>query len=158
VEDTVRVYDIYPLEEKDWKKFLLANSYRAGSPTEFEKLQKKIYLNSTADVQTNDHITDPFEQKLPCRIITVSHLSPNVAKLLGAQYDISADFVLKLCLAGLYPGYPRASKLILMRFMNPIWNSGTYGQIANLTKMGTVSFVMPSDEVFFSVLLGITFQ
>jgi hypothetical protein len=92
VEDTVRVYDIYPSEEEDWKNFLVSNSYRAGNPTEFEQLQEKIYLNSTAEVQPNDRITDPFEHKLPCRIITVSHLSPNVAKLLGAQYDISADF------------------------------------------------------------------
>jgi hypothetical protein len=92
VEDTVRVYNINPSEEKDWKKFLVFNSYRAGDPKEFEKLQEKIYLDSTAEIQNSDETTDPFEHKRPCQIITVSHLSPNVAKLLGAQYDISADF------------------------------------------------------------------
>jgi Mg2+ and Co2+ transporter CorA len=97
VPHKVRIYDIHP-EEKTWEDFLemdqLENGkyyYDAGNPDHFLRLQEK--LGSNAGINQDDE--GEFEEYLehsPCRLITVNHLSPNVAKLLGGLYDIPADF------------------------------------------------------------------
>ena len=94
----VRVYDIDP-RAKDWKYYLTTTTFDTSNPMKLEELKKKLFTDETIDEernrtgQDNDTSKDPLEDKHePCRLVTVSHLSPEVAKLLGAAYDISADF------------------------------------------------------------------
>lgn len=103
IKHKVRVYDIHP-KEKEWKKFLKVDPitperayYNAAEQSDFLKLQEKLESpieakeekkGATQDKQASDEVY----LTLPCRVITVNHLSPNVAKLLGGLYDIPADF------------------------------------------------------------------
>ncbi|KIW35071.1 uncharacterized protein PV07_01792 [Cladophialophora immunda] len=75
VDECVRIYSINPKQQENWDEFLKVVEYRASDPTDFKRLQTRLLL--------------PQDE---CRIITVSHLSPNVTKLLGAKFQISADF------------------------------------------------------------------
>ncbi len=69
---------------------------------QMERLEKDVVSSSVAE-ETDEFLVaeegrkeeDDPEEALPdklCRIITVSHLSPNVARLLGSKFNISADF------------------------------------------------------------------
>lgn len=96
IEHNVRVYDIYP-EEKEWKKFLVPEKYNAGNREGFEKLKNKLFgdTNIRKESQDVDEVDeDEWDNHLKerCRLITVNHLSANVAKLLGGIFDIEADF------------------------------------------------------------------
>jgi hypothetical protein len=90
---------------KAWKQLLRVHQYDAADPEDFENLKVRLY--SRSDIFKEDMIPDideesnrefASEQRLRCvpnrpsRVITVSHLSPSIAKLLGAHFDISADF------------------------------------------------------------------
>ena len=101
VEDTVRIYDINPKAD-EFKDFLRRREYHIGRPQGFEGLnfqglQETLYRDKTYGEQEqtdgdDDDQTDELFDGTICHIITVSHLSPNVARLLGARFDIPADF------------------------------------------------------------------
>jgi len=87
----VRVYDIdttaneFDSYIKKWgPDHQGQNYYDAGLEDQLEEL--KIDLLNGSVAETKDTQTTHF------RLITVSHLSANVAKLLGGIYDIHADF------------------------------------------------------------------
>jgi len=98
----VRVYDINPqaiTEESEIENFLKVYEYDAGRESHLEKLQERLIDGEWSKLweQINDRENEEYYQifgskGLPCRLITVSHLSPNVAKMLGAHFDIPADF------------------------------------------------------------------
>jgi hypothetical protein len=101
LDDRVRVYTINP-EKDEWDDFFDVKSYLASDQGEFEKLQDLLYtgdfdpvvggLKEEAEpVIPSDSSNEPLPTKT-CRLITVKHLSPRVAKLLGAKFKISADF------------------------------------------------------------------
>jgi hypothetical protein len=50
------------------------------------------HVMKTKDDEHHEHSSGGDIPKKPCRVITVSHLSPNVAKLLRSKFKISADF------------------------------------------------------------------
>src|SRR5205823_5966766 len=66
------------------------------------QVEDDVFTSLVSDEESQTLVVDretPLEQSpedilpsKPCRIITVSHLSPNVAKLLGSKFNISADF------------------------------------------------------------------
>jgi hypothetical protein len=104
VKHKVRVYDIHP-KEKKWEEFLKIDQvkpepayYDAADEDDFRKLQEKLSSKIEADEANKEtrggggNPPDPRFEFAPCRLITVNHLSPNVAKLLGGMYDIPADF------------------------------------------------------------------
>ncbi|KAK1749746.1 hypothetical protein QBC47DRAFT_365808 [Echria macrotheca] len=88
-EFRVRVYDIHR-NETNFFKFLQTGSnggkhpeyFDAADHDDFRRLKKKLFDDLGKDNRGNEH----------CRLITVNHLSPNVAKLLGGLYDIPGDF------------------------------------------------------------------
>jgi hypothetical protein len=100
VQDTVRVYDIYPNRAEN---SLVNTTYHTSNPAEFMKLQGALSsedgeLDYESDesaesqrrgFQEQDNLEDEDRR---FRLITVSHLNPKVAKLLGSTYNISADF------------------------------------------------------------------
>lgn len=98
----VRVYDINPraiTEDAGVDEFLQIFEYNVGQPNELVQLQIKLLdegwekLWNETQENDDDEFHEVFQSKgLPCRLITVNHLSSNVAKLLGAKYDIPADF------------------------------------------------------------------
>ena len=101
VEDTVRIYSIEPKEDQ-WEKFFKVEEYSTSNGKGFANLQKRLYSKERGFVVEEDsdgrdsqavhvHSDDPLPAKT-CQLITVSHLSPQVAKLLGAKFKISADF------------------------------------------------------------------
>lgn len=106
VKHKVRVYDIHPRETK-WDQFLKIGPinaerayYDAADQGDFLKLQEKLgspieenkgIKGKEKPEEGKDGSTD-FHLSSPSRLITVNHLSPNVAKLLGGLYDIPADF------------------------------------------------------------------
>jgi len=99
LEDSVRIYAIDP-EREEWEEFLDFREYHASKHDDFRRLQEQLYSDPVFDPEEDtDESTistavpskDPLPCK-PCRLITVSHLSPKVAKLLGAKFKISADF------------------------------------------------------------------
>jgi hypothetical protein len=72
--------------------------YDTTDQDDFRKLQEKLSSKLEAD-DRNKETREPGEspscespESPPCHLITVSHLSPNVANLLGGMYDIPADF------------------------------------------------------------------
>jgi hypothetical protein len=92
------VYTINPKED-DWDEFFNAESYNASDLGEFEKLQDCLYSgkfeSDEGDSEDEAEPVVPSDEPLPtkiCHLITVKHLSPRVAKLLGAKFKISADF------------------------------------------------------------------
>lgn len=99
----VRIYNIFP-KERQYKNFLKVEQYDAGDKAMFEDLKKKFYEDwkenqsggnpsgGTEDVDDSDLEDDSDHMRKPCRLITVEHLSANVAKLLGGVYDVPADF------------------------------------------------------------------
>lgn len=102
VEDTVRIYDINPKAE-EFKDFLTRHEYHIGKSEEpkglnFRDLQEALYGDGTYSEQeqkTNgdgDNQTEDLFDGTMYHVITVSHLSPKVARLLGAKFDIPADF------------------------------------------------------------------
>jgi len=82
------------------------SKYNAGDNQEFEGLQEKLFDKGVCDElpdegeDDGDDIEDDEDEEDPngCRsdehyrLITVSHLSANVAKLLGGKYNLPADF------------------------------------------------------------------
>jgi len=98
----VRVYDINPqaiTEESDIKNFLKVYEFDAGREGHLQKLKERLLDKEWSKLweQVNDREDEEYYQifgskGLPCRLITVSHMSPNVAKMLGAHFDIPADF------------------------------------------------------------------
>jgi hypothetical protein len=104
VENTVRIYDINP-KAKKFNKFLGRQEYHIGRPQEhkglnFKGLQETLYGDTTYNEQkqkqkpdrdADDQRNDLWDGK-DYHVITVSHLSPDVARLLGARFDIPADF------------------------------------------------------------------
>ncbi|KAH0559167.1 hypothetical protein GP486_004298 [Trichoglossum hirsutum] len=99
MEDSVRVYAIDP-EKSNWEEFLDVKEYHASKPDEFRCLQERLYSDPVFGTEEDEDestipTTVPSGDPLPrnsCRLITVNHLSPKVAKLLGAKFKISADF------------------------------------------------------------------
>jgi hypothetical protein len=93
VKHKVRVYDIHPREKK-WEEFLTPGQayYDATDLEDFRKLQEKLSSKIEADDGNKETREPGYPESPPCRLITVNHLSPNVAKLLGGMYDIPADF------------------------------------------------------------------
>ncbi|KAK4445681.1 hypothetical protein QBC34DRAFT_441512 [Podospora aff. communis PSN243] len=97
VEHQVRIYDLDRSEATsgDFWKFLRVpeggrenqDYYNAGNPDEFNKLKRKLW-----DHYDNDSEAKRNGSAQHCRLITVNHLSANVAKLLGGRYDIPGDF------------------------------------------------------------------
>jgi len=88
----VRVYDIDP-KMRTIDKFLEVHEYNAGDENNFKDLQSKLLDRlDEIDVDDEKYYRIFGMEGLPCRLITVSHLSSNVAKLLGGIYDIPADF------------------------------------------------------------------
>ena len=105
LEECVRIYSINPKQESDWNEFLKVDTYRASDPRSFQELQTRLYTDehfrskqgkqdkdlSGDDSRSQVDDDNPFPNQ-ECRLITVSHLSPRVAMLLGAKFHISADF------------------------------------------------------------------
>jgi hypothetical protein len=91
------VYDINP-KMRPVEEFLKVHEYNGGDQKDFEALQRKLLDNAwektwqEANVDEEEYHEIFGDKGLPCRLITVSHLSSNVSKLLGAIYDIPADF------------------------------------------------------------------
>jgi hypothetical protein len=104
VEDTVRVYEIYTKHRRG----LETTVYHTSNHVEFKELQKKLYEDEPADGKSDDDDDEDSQGERDMednrdtygtefddshyRLITVSHINPNIAKLLGAKYDIGADF------------------------------------------------------------------
>lgn len=71
-------------------------------PDNVEQVESDVVTSTISDEATlaveserdkqNGNVFDHYIPEKPCRIITVSHLSSNVAKLLGSKFKISADF------------------------------------------------------------------
>ena len=98
LDDTVRVYTIDP-DKNEWDDFFDVKSYRTSDLGEFEKLQDRLYKEefNPNNPESEEEVEPvvPSDEPLPtkkCHLITVKHLSPRVAKLLGAKFKISADF------------------------------------------------------------------
>jgi hypothetical protein len=95
IDDVVRIYEIYP-EEDTWKDFLHIYEYAVSKDERFvalqEQLENPIFEAEDKDNEHDEHYSGGDIPGSPCRIITISHLSPNVAKLLGSKFKISADF------------------------------------------------------------------
>ncbi|EXJ70155.1 uncharacterized protein A1O5_06223 [Cladophialophora psammophila CBS 110553] len=103
VQDFVRIYSINPKQESNWDEFLKVDEYRASNPTDFRRLQMRLYtdphfqsrrsrqkrVSAENELETQDEELFPKDE---CQIITVSHLSPIITQLLGAKFQISADF------------------------------------------------------------------
>jgi len=87
VHHEVRIYDIdhTASEPEDFFKILDGGEgkgyYDAGDSRDFEALKEAVVAGWRAKAKESHY-----------RLITVSHLSANVAKLLGGLYDIPADF------------------------------------------------------------------
>jgi len=103
VEHQVRIYDIdrTRASSPDFYDFLLPTQggregqdyYNAGNPDEINKLKKKLWEDYDDGDGQPRHETSSGDQDVRlCRLITVNHLSANVAKLLGSRYDIPGDF------------------------------------------------------------------
>jgi hypothetical protein len=104
-EHTVCVYDIHP-HETQWKKFLVRHEYNAGHDYDIGRekglrsLQKHLSeigletMNEPDDDEgdCNEYKHDEDDPSRPFHLITVNHLSPIIAKLLGGIYDVPADF------------------------------------------------------------------
>jgi hypothetical protein len=99
VDDTVRVYDIDPKGDK-FDDFVVDDEFHVSKVTDLHNLKIKlatdIQQNSQAGRESgneeNDEEVGIFDTLEPYRVITVSHLSPNIILLLGGIYDIAADF------------------------------------------------------------------
>jgi hypothetical protein len=105
VEHIVRIYDISQKKET-WGEHLKVRKFDAGATRKdecgpdvpdggFEELKLALFGDGcpapkSGDNDSNDE-TD-MTQPPVSRLITVSHLSANVAKLLGGTYNIPADF------------------------------------------------------------------
>lgn len=97
---TVRVYDIAP-GKNTWKEYLQYSTFDAGKSEPvpergerpngkgFESLKYKLFAEMPDDEDESSR-TEPKDRI--CHVITVSHLSSSVAKLLGGKYNIPADF------------------------------------------------------------------
>ena len=107
VQDTVRVYDIYPNRAEN--SLLETTTCHTSNPAEFMILQKTLSSDcieggelvdeSDESDESNESQRRGFQEQdnlqdedLRFRLITVSHINPKVAKLLGSTYNISADF------------------------------------------------------------------
>lgn len=96
LNESVQIYTIDP-DENDWSKFLKVKKFETTKPEDFEKLKKFLFdrefdpQDDSNEVETQTSDDDPIPTKR-CRLITVNHLSPKVASLLGGKFNISADF------------------------------------------------------------------
>jgi len=97
-EHTVRVYNIYK-DKKVWGDFLKVQKYNVSerhgtddqSALNFEDLKKDLFSGRFPTLQYGEE--DESDEPPPVsRLITVSHLSPRIAKLIGGKFNIPADF------------------------------------------------------------------
>jgi hypothetical protein len=99
VEDTVRVYDIDPQGDK-FSEFVRDDTFHVTNQSDLHNLKIKLATDMWQKDQTGGESEDEvpqeeggfFDTLEPCRVITVSHLSPEIIRLLGGVYDIAADF------------------------------------------------------------------
>jgi hypothetical protein len=105
IEHIVRIYDISQGKET-WGGYLNVRKFDAGARRKdecgsdipdggFEELQLALFEEGyRAPIFGEDNLTDQSGTTKPkvSRLITVSHLSANVAKLLGGKFNIPADF------------------------------------------------------------------
>lgn len=97
VEHIVRVYEIHQGRE-EFTDFLKVHLFDAGKPEELEKLKEELVVaaKESEDAERQDNDPDSKnhsrEKAVPYRLITVDHLSANVARLLGGLYNMPPDF------------------------------------------------------------------
>lgn len=116
VDDAVRIYEIYPKDKgKEWEKFLRVSTFRVSQNDQFIKLQNKLVNPDFPPEEGKTKHNAEEDPNHPCRIITVSHLSPNVAKLLGKKFNISADFFNRHL-----PGTDAISKRLISRLPSAV--------------------------------------
>ena len=96
LNESVRIYTIDP-DKDNWPELLNTKKFETANPEAFEELQRFLFdpeFDPRGD--TNEAERQPLDDDpIPpgkCRLITVNHLSPRVAKLLGGKFKISADF------------------------------------------------------------------
>src|SRR5439155_3574265 len=90
VDDTVRVYDIDPKGDK-FSDFVVDDKFHVSNEPDLHNLKIKLATDMRQNDQTGreseneEHEEEGgiFDTAQPCRVITVSHLSPKIVLLLG---------------------------------------------------------------------------
>jgi hypothetical protein len=96
LNESVRIYTIDP-DKDDWSELLNTRKFETANPGDFEELQRFLFdpefdpRDDTNEAERQPLDDDPIPTG-KCRLITVNHLSPRVAKLLGGKFKISAGF------------------------------------------------------------------